>query len=391
MAPSGEAVRFNVRLSKNTYEFSVLGTEAAIPQRNTTVDPGLIDQINNQLPIATDFVRQRDLGNLLGRMLLPVELRAEIVKPDVPTVLTVDATTARIHFELAALSPAAGRSEFEEEDIVGTAANLTRQLRTTFAPLPEPPLMSSRPLRVLVIADPCEEAPLPGAQEEGEAVATLFEQFAESRRYEGSYTGVEVVRLFGPSEATRVAVLDCLVNQRFDLLHYAGHCFYDPNDPPHSGWLFSHKEILSAYELGRIDRIPRFVFSNACESGITPDRADQQNAGLAPSFAEAFFGRGVANFICTAWPVDDAAALAFAQRVYCGLLGLGMETEHLYQAMRAARSQIAVLGQGGCTTWGAYQHYGDPYFQLVHRKDSAPAQAPKSPPHRPARKSSKKR
>jgi CHAT domain-containing protein len=162
-----------------------------------------------------------------------------------------------------------------------------------------------------------------------------------------------------------VAVLDCLINQRFDLVHYAGHCFFNADDPPRSGWLFSRMEVLSAYELNRIDRVPRFVFSNACESGITPDRADQRNAGLAPSFAEAFFARGVGNFICTAWPVDDAAALAFATRVYSGLLGLNSNgAEPLHEAMKAARIEIANRGDGGRSTWGAYQHYGDPYFRI---------------------------
>jgi hypothetical protein len=273
-------------------------------------------------------------------------------------VLAVDATTARVHFELAALSAAAGNDKFDPEVFIGSAASLTRQLRTTFAPLPEPPIVTGRALRVLLIADPCEEAPLPGAQAEGEAVAELFENFAEDGH------SVEVVRLFGPGEATRVAVLDCLVNQRFDMVHYAGHCYFNEKDPPRSGWLFSHKEVLSARELSRVDRVPRFVFSNACESGITPDRADERQVALAPSFAEAFFGRGVGNLICTAWPVDDAAALEFAQRVYRGLLGLGLSPEPLHEAVKAARVKIATETAGGLSTWGAYQHYGDPYFRI---------------------------
>lgn len=354
-----EPIRFTVGFANGTYEFSVLSTEAAIPQRNTKVDPVLIEEINRQLVVAPSFARQRDLGHLLGCMLVPADLQEDVVKPGVPTVLAVDATMARIHFELTALSAAAGKDEFEPEAFVGPAASLTRQLRTTFAPLPEPPILTGRPLRVLVIADPCEEAPLPGAQEEGEAVAQLFEEFKEAG------ADVEVERLFGPSDATRVAVLDCLINQRFDLVHYAGHCFFDEKDPPRSGWLFSGKEVLSAHELSRIDRVPRFVFSNACESGITPDRAEDRHAALAPSFAEAFFARGVSNFICTAWPVDDAAALAFAKRVYNGLLGLGnFRAEPLHAAMRAARLEIAALGAGGRATWGAYQHYGDPYFRI---------------------------
>ncbi len=355
-----EPVRFNVALKNGTYEFSVLSSDASIPQRNTTVDPLLIEQINRQLPVAPDFARQRDLGHLLGRMLVPADLRSAVVQRGIPTVLAVDATTARIHFEMAALTPAAGEDKFEPDAFVGLAANLTRQLRTTFAPLPEPAMMTGRALRVLVIADPCEESPLPGAQEEGEAVARLFEGVAESGG------NVEVERLLGPSEATRVAVLDRLINQRFDLVHYAGHCFFKPDDPARSGWLFSRDEVLSAYELGRIDRIPRFVFSNACESGITPDRADERSAALAPSFAEAFFARGVANFICTAWPVDDAAALAFSLRVYRGLLGLlPGGPEPLHEAIREARLEIAGMDAGGRDTWGAYQHYGDPWFRLA--------------------------
>ena len=354
--PMHESIRFTARLINGTYEFSVLGSDASIPQRNVRVDPVLIAQINDQIPIAANHRRQRDLGNLLGRMLIPTEIRGHVIKPDVPTVLAVDATTARIHFETAALSPAAGSGEFDPNAFIGTAANLTRQLRTTFAPLPEPPIVSGRTLRVLVVADPCEEAPLPGAQEEGEAVAQIFE------RQKSAELEIEVVRLFGPAEATRVSVLDCLINQRFDILHYAGHCYYNAEDPSASGWLFSNHEVLSACELDRIDRIPRFVFSNACESGVTPDRADKRSAGMAPSFAETFFSRGVANFICTAWPVDDAAALAFATRVYEKLLA---GAEPLHTAIGAARSEIAKMGDGGRATWAAYQHYGDPFFRIA--------------------------
>ena len=382
-----EPVRFTVALKDGTFEFSVLSTEASIPQRNITVDPKLIEQINRQLPVAPSFNRQRDLGNLLGRLLVPADVQRDVIKRGIPTVLAVDATTARIHFEMAALLQPSGDDKFNPEAFMGTAASLTRQLRTTFAPLPETPMMAGRPLRVLVIADPCEEAPLPGAQEEGEAVARLFEEFGEAG------ANVEVARLFGPSEATRVAVLDKLINQRFDILHYAGHCFFNEADPPRSGWLFSRGEVLSAHELGRIDRIPRFVFSNACESGITPDRADERSAGLAPSFAEAFFARGVANFICTAWPVDDAAALAFAQRVYRGVLGLlASGAEPLHEAIKAARLEIATMDAGGRATWGAYQHYGDPNFRFGApgaAPEKKPAPAPKKP-RRTARRPTKK-
>jgi len=357
-----EPVRLTIRLLDNTFEFAALTADASVPQRETRLDVALIDEANNLLPAAATFRNQFEHGYLLGRLLVPRDLREKIMRPGVPIVLVLDAVTARIHWEMVTLDPAGANDAFDPERFLGTNYGLTRQLRTNFAPLPEPPILTGRALRILVVADPAEDAPLPGAQEEGEAVASIFEEFG---REPGR--NVEVVRLFGPREATRVAVLDQLVNHRFDLLHYAGHCVFYENDPQGSGWLFSQRSLLTAHELTRLDRVPRFVFSNACESGITPDRADKRNAMLGPGFAEAFFGRGVANFICTAWPIDDTAALEFARRMYRGLLGLrGSEhaPEPIHDALSAARQEIARLSVGGLQTWGAYQHYGDPYFRF---------------------------
>jgi hypothetical protein len=83
----------------------------------------------------------------------------------------------------------------------------------------------------------------------------------------------------------------------------------------------------------------------------------------------------VANFVCTAWPVDDLAARQFARRLYAGLLGLrpGPEggpdaflripPQRMYEAMRDARREVA-LTYHGIQTWGAYQHYGSPYYRF---------------------------
>jgi CHAT domain-containing protein len=139
---------------------------------------------------------------------------------------------------------------------------------------------------------------------------------------------------------------------------------YDPKRPSASGWIFTGEKRLSANELSRVDRIPKFVFSNACESGITPDRSEQHSPELAPSFAETFFARGVQNFVCTAWPVNDRAALDFAERFYTGVLGLhNQEVEPMHVAMREARRRIYATNYG-LRTWGAYQHYGNPYFRF---------------------------
>jgi hypothetical protein len=199
-------------------------------------------------------------------------------------------------------------------------------------------------IRVLVVADPARDSHLPGAELEGVEVADLFDHF--NRVYEHTRNRVEVIRLFGPDEATRTNVLRRLMLRAFDVLHFAGHCVYDPSEKAASGWVFSNGERLSANERRRIDRIPKFFFSNACESGITPDRSEKRSVDLAPTFAESFFERGVSNFVCTAWPVDDAAARAFALKLYQGLLGLEPADEtpqpRRYKAVQPVRMHVAM-------------------------------------------------
>jgi pimeloyl-ACP methyl ester carboxylesterase len=372
-APSDETipVRITVGLERKTYQFAAITQSASVPQRDIPLDPRIVAQANDELA-AADGPEQKQCGRFLERLLVPEDIRGIIYTP-APIVLTLDATTARVHWEMIARSDlradskTADTGHFESDHFLGTSYGLTRQLRTTFAPAPEPPPPPKRIIKVLIVADPAADAPLEGAQAEAEEVAATFETFNEVYAELTGHT-VQVQRLFGPAEAKRTTVLKKLMLENFDVLHFAGHCVYDKDDPANSGWLFSleNDERLTANELKRIDRVPKFIFSNACESGITPDRSEARNAGMAPSFAEAFFARGVANFICTAWPVDDEAARTFAHRFYSELLGLPPADgfAYLHRAMREARKAIAVDLGGGSRTWGAYQHYGNPYFRF---------------------------
>ena len=380
--------RVTLSLEGDTYRFGAITETAAVPEREIPLDPNLVMSANDELAAEPDPFMQSERGRFLEKLLVPAELRAQF-STDAPLVMMLDPTIARTHWEMVAQPDHYPRSQdasfegnggtggerpgFDPDLFLGTSRGFTRQLRTTFAPPPEPPPPPRRIMRVLVIADPAEDAHLPGAEEEGVEVADLFERF--NAVYEdSSYNWVEVVRLFGPYEATRTTVLRHLMLRSYDVLHFAGHCTYDDKRPEDSGWIFSGGKRLSANELSRIDRVPSFVFSNACESGITPDRSEMRSADLAPSFAERFFDRGVTNFVCTAWPVDDVAARAFALSLYANLLGLSSvdapETRYertppqpMHLAMREARLAIAD-DLGDARTWGAYQHYGSPYFRF---------------------------
>jgi hypothetical protein len=388
------------------YRFGSITKSAALPERTIPLDRTLVDEANRLLALKETPVDQMTWGRFLERLLIPAEFRTELQQAD-PLVMMLDSTTASIHWEMMA-NPGfddLGKA-FDQNAFLGTARGLTRQLRTTFAPPPEPPPPIRRRLRVLLVADPSADAPLPGAQVEGTRLAELFAAYNAAEQSRDN--PIEVVTLFGPVQATRTQVMHQLMTKQFDVVHFAGHCFYDIEHPDRSGWVFGETEVLTAHEMNRIDRVPPFVFSNACESGVTPDRATKE---LPQSFAEAFFGRGVTNFVCTAWPVSDHAATTFALTVYRSLLGmtntnqLEPETRPMWQAMQLARIALADPGAdspGDPLTWGAYQHYGNPYYRLITREPedktpvrrtraAAKATARKAPSKKTARKATKTR
>ena len=367
------------------YRFAALTESASIPEHATILNRVIIEQANDELAGESSVARQIEHGQFLGRLLIPQELRSHLSSAT-PLVLQLDSTTARIHWEMIAqpdpiLPEEDGQTPDNLWSFLGTYRGLTRQLKSTFARPPEPARNLQLVLRVLVVADPAREAPLPGAEEEGLAVAELFELFNARAERAGWAQRFRVVRLIGPLEATPTRVLRELSTHRYDVLHFAGHCCFNPKDPTESGWVFSEGVVLSAYEMQRIDRVPPLVISNACESGITADRSNERTAALMPSFAESFFAQGVANFVGTAWPVDDQAARLFATTLYSTLIGLGsgegvpqtsaeaaggdrFNPLPMHLAMLRARLAVA-RSASGRGTWGAYQHYGNPYFRLL--------------------------
>ncbi len=380
------------------YRFGVITETASVPERVTQIDADIVVAANLELALEENVNAQLDRGQFLNRLLFPAEL-SNALASDTPLVMMLDTNTAKIHWEMVAqpdqyapdqrdthdkgtLGQPTANAGHDDETLgrfLGTARGFTRQLRTTFAPAPELPPPPQRTLRVLVVGDPAADARLPGAEAEAIAVADLFDRYNDiAAREDGKLPNrVSVTRLLGPTKATRTNVLRELLNNRYDVLHFAGHCFFDPRDPTACGWLFQKMPLkfISAKELCRIDRIPKFVFSNACESGVLPDRNATIYEGIGPSFAESFFRQGVANFVCTAWKVDDAAATVFAHTLYARLLGLTeaaeqpadlIQPEYIWRALREAR-RVTAQEPGGARTWGAYQHYGSPYYTFFAR------------------------
>jgi CHAT domain-containing protein len=212
------------------------------------------------------------------------------------------------------------------------------------------------PLRVLLVVDPTGD--LPGAAAEG---GVLHE------RLRAAAAGVDVLQ---GRDATRARVLAALAAGGYDVLHFAGHAWFDTTQPGAGGLVCAGQEILRGSDLEPVTALPALVFCNACEaarvrrqSSTARRSASRRVRSFArgdTGIAEAFLAGGVANFLGTHWPVGDQPALAFSQTLYAELL----RGEALGEAVLEARRRTAALPS---LDWADYVHYGNPEFRLVTR------------------------
>lgn len=331
---------------------------ATVPERLVPVGRDVVDDLVAKM---TDPPSDEvdDLCDLLYRLIVPAEFGDVLSSGSL--VFEVDRPMARLHWEMLA-------SDGSDEVPIAVRRPLARQLRTTYSPAPSRARRESDVFHALVIGDPGDPEKgedLPGARSEALKVKELLEargdMVVEARI--GAPSVPRAGALHGVRPADRLEVLSLLLRKDFDLVHYAGHGDFDPDQPNRVGWLFA-SGLLTPGEIGRLQRVPAVIVSNACLSARTSQvlqgarRVDEarSEAGLLPSLADEFFKLGVRNYVGTAWEVNDVGAELFAQVFYGALL----EGESFGEAVRSAREALWRGRDTFGALWGAYQHYGDP-------------------------------
>ncbi|PIS33867.1 MAG: hypothetical protein COT38_03075 [Candidatus Omnitrophica bacterium CG08_land_8_20_14_0_20_41_16] len=154
----------------------------------------------------------------------------------------------------------------------------------------------------------------------------------------------------------------------YDIVHFAGHCEYDYNNPKESGWVlsdgnFSTQDIL---RLGSGLALPALIFSNACHSAPLSKECliDMDYQRKSYSLASAFLFSGVRHYLGSIRKIEDAASLAFAKEFYHNLT-LG---KSLGASLRLARIKLVKDYGIFATHWANYLLYGDPGFILFKPK-----------------------
>ncbi len=288
------------------------------------------------------------IGSDLPELLLHPNVRAALRgNEDAELVIVHDAPSSRVPWETIRFGrwiPALGRGlsrRYAAEQLA--VARLSESRRAD----PE--------LHVLLVANPTDD--LPGAELERERLEALLRPRA----------GLQLTTIAGRA-ATRARVLAEFKSGDYDVLHYAGHAFFDADAPASSGLVCSDANLTGA-DLRGLQRAPSLVVLNACESGRirrTEDKGSRRGAARraasralddSAGVAEMLLRAGVASFVGTYWPVGDAAASEFANRFYSKLL----ENRTLGEAVLAGRQRVKAQGSAD---WADYLHFGDPEFRL---------------------------
>lgn len=289
----------------------------------------------------------QEFGAELAKIVLPdLVLKALHALQDRQLVVIHDARTARIPWETVNIEgwfPAAGEGlsrKYEAEDLSVAKWLEERRLDNV--------------LNVLLIINPTRD--LPGAEVEGDRIRVMLEQLPS----------VKIDELRG-IDATWSAVRAAFRSGKYDIVHYAGHAFFDPFNRARSGIVCHGDKVLSGKDLSLLEILPALVFFNACEAGRVRS-ASQRKSGTETakrletnvSLAEAFLRAGVGNYLGTYWPVGDGAAKEFAETFY----QLVIQGKSLGQAINAGREQVRALKS---VDWADYIHYGSPGFFVKRR------------------------
>ncbi|HMF58147.1 MAG TPA: CHAT domain-containing protein, partial [Pyrinomonadaceae bacterium] len=260
---------------KDVFRLSAMTDTAVIPVRESIVQTFFVEGIADHLMGARTIKEQEMFGKLLYSYLIPEDF-GRIIDNDTPLTLVLDRSTASFPWEMACFGGINGNVFF------GPSLQLARQFRTRLSSSPgiAPPL--NRRLRVLVIADPAPEPEyqLAGARLEGREVVKVFQRFKRE-----SGLDIEIVDHIGADECDPVELLGLILNEEFDVIHFAGHGYFDEKDPNLGGWVFGKDCFLTPMEIFKARRVPRLVFANACYSAVVregkPLSADEMNQHLA--------------------------------------------------------------------------------------------------------------
>lgn len=273
-------------------------------------------------------------GEELHRMLLPAALGARLRGTTGNLTLAIDAELAAIPWELL----------YDGEQFLCRRFDVGRLLCTDWQTqaMVWRPLELQAPLRMLVI---CADSRGDLDRLDEECTGLLNSLDTQPERLS--------VRLLRAQDLETVR----RSLKSYDIVHFAGHADYDPQEPGGAGWHLPDGKLTAdeIAQLGTARPMPFLVFSNACQTGLAgPWRRDRQ--GRVLGLAGAFLVSGSRFYVGTQWELVDGIGARVAAHFYDSLV----RGANVGAALRAARLRVVEEEGEDSLGWATYVLYGDP-------------------------------
>ncbi|HEX9879827.1 MAG TPA: CHAT domain-containing protein [Candidatus Binatia bacterium] len=305
----------------------------------------LLNRANRRGKVSPEILQSlKKNGQLLSDLLIPTKASEKLHASTADSlILYIDDKLVHLPWELL----------YNGRDFLCRRFAMGRVVSTSQAPtaLSKRPLKS--PLKVLVIADPRQD--LKASYREGVEIRDLLD--GERNDFEVDFKSFPVDIAYVKKNL-----------RDYDIVHYAGHADYDPQNPSDGGWLLTDGRLRASEisAMGGLQPMPFLVFSNACQTGQSGqwhirEGYEEQIFGLANAHLMA----GVQHYIGTFWEILDEPSSYFAKEFY-RLLAQGAPVG---EAVRQARQSLIEAFGEETIVWASYMLYGDPTFGFAGAKD----------------------
>ncbi len=285
----------------------------------------------------------RKIGQLLWDHLLTASVKERLKNSQSrDLILSIDEELISIPWEIL----------YDGKDFLCLKFSLGRLIRTKKQKsIPKYRSLGAK-LKMLILANPTND--LKSAYLEGVYIKNQF----EGRRKE---IGIDF-------KSTYIDTLYVKKNLRdYDIVHFAGHCDYDRDNPKNTGWILNDGRLNTQdiHAMGESLNLPTLIFSNACYSAkITKDLNGQNFQEKTYSLASVFLFSGVRHYIGTIRRIEDPASLVFAKEFYTQLI----HGKSVGECLRLARLRLIKEYGIGSISWAGYLLYGDPNFTFFKPK-----------------------
>jgi hypothetical protein len=300
------------------------------------------------------FPKLVETGRSMFMLAVPNKVKAELKQTT--GYLRVTAPTELFHVPWELLH--------DDENFLGVKYAMGRLILSD-----EPPKSASRvkkdKVKFLLVADPTSD--LPSALQEVEAIERALNA--------GNMRSRTAVTVWRRSDVSKLKFLRALATGDYDIIHFAGHGYFDDLKPEHSylrfpandgqGWIpcypFELEQALGTEP-------PAVVFANACSSAKEPNREKKKKEGKRKpkGFPQALIDGGVKCYVGSMWEVHDVWAGRLASAFYENIV----EGSSFGEAMRKAREKVFRESKNEDLTWAAMVMYGDPALTLELNPES---------------------